>query len=177
MIVVSINSKIDFKKLYDSINEFLKQKNDWKIISVDGPMQSGKSTYITPELVKYYKAEAIDLDSYISIDENSIIYKKDFQINNNKKYIADGVLNREILNHFKLSADLNIYVKKMANFGWAERDWLDIEIVKDYGLNKSFSSSNIDRQIFRYHNEYKPVENADIVIEIAEEFVTSDFPR
>jgi len=148
---------------------------DWKIVGIDGAMQSGKSTLITKFIANYLNAKILDLDSFINIDETSIIYTKSLQIEPTAKYIADGILNREILDHFNISADIYIYVKKMANYGWTERDWLDKELVADYGLNTGFQSSSIDRQIYRYHNEYSPIENADIILEISEEYVTKDF--
>lgn len=170
----SINNDQDLTTFGIELSKLLLEFPDWKIVGIDGAMQSGKSALITKFIAEHLNAKILDLDSFINIDETSIIFKN-LLIDPNTKYIADGILNREILDYFNVSADLNIYVKKMANYGWTERDWLDKELVAEYGLDTSFQSSNIDRQIYRYHNEYNPVENANIILEISEEHVTKDF--
>lgn len=171
----SITDDQSLKAFGVELKKILKKIPDWRIVSIDGAMQSGKSTIITTFISKLLNAARLDLDTVISIDESNVIFRGQLKIETHKKYIADGILNRYILDHFNLTNDLSIYVKKMVNYGWVERNWLDKELVADYGLDESFKSSNIDRQIYRYHNEYSPVENADIVIEMSEDYVTKDF--
>lgn len=174
----TVTNKNELKSFGRDISKLISQSKDIDIIGIDGVTQSGKSKYIRAELIETLGAELIDIDKLIQIDETSIIYKtENLNLVPGKLYIVDGILNREFLHHYDFAADLNIYVKKMASYGWTERDWLDNEIVSDYGIDESFQRSPINRQIFRYHNEYKPVERADVMVEITEEFVTQDFPK
>lgn len=161
---------VELKKILEGIP-------DWRIIGIDGPMQSGKSTVVTKFISKLLNEKIFDLDSLIKIDETTITYEKITTIDPNTRYIVDGILNKETLKHFGIVADLNIYVKKMANYGWTERNWLDRAIVSDYGLDENFKADNVERQIFRYHEDYSPVENADLIIEISEDYVTRDFKQ
>lgn len=171
-----IASEHDLNIFGNHVLEELNQNPDIKIIGIDGAMQSGKSKIIREHLINVLNAELIDIDKLIKIDETSIIYvESEILVLESKVYIADGILNKEVLQHFNIQPDLNIYVKKMANYGWVERDWLEKEFISDYGIDETYKQSSIDRQIFRYHNQYEPVKNADVIVEVAEYFVTRDF--
>jgi len=172
MAIHVINSDKDLTSFGNKLKITLRGIPKWKVIAVDGPMQSGKTTVVTKFLSGLLNAEIINIDSLIKIDTKCIIYKKSsLGLDSGKRYIVDGILNRKFLKKFGLIANINIYVKKMANYGWVERNWLDKEIIKDYGLDEGFKANNIDRQIYKYHNRYRPVENADEVLEIAESYV------
>lgn len=176
MIVSSIASENQMEKF---IEDFLTRVSNLPakgIIGVDGATQCGKSKYVTSKLAKALKAKIIDLDTFIKIDNTDIIYKNiSISISKNKWYIADGILNRKILEHYGLKPKFSIYVKKMVNYGWVDQDWLDEVFIKDYGENQAYLFNNIDKQIKSYHKEYDPTVNADYVLEITENYITQDF--
>lgn len=73
--------------------------------------------------------------------------------------VVSGVMVRKFLERLSIEIDVNIYVKRMAQWGWADHDktysW---EFACEFG-----ESSELTREIFDYHQQYQPHLNAEFV--------------
>jgi len=129
------------------------------------------------------KGTFIDYIKYDKLDEDIKVNMK-----NKKVTIIDGICILKILENLKIKSELKIYVKRLSSYGlWRDEDYFDYEKKADEIIQKSEDSikkwvnskaitqnnpelkytykKSIFHEIIKYHYEYKPDENADIIYE------------
>ncbi len=154
------------------VTPLLKNK---RIIVVDGFEGVGKSHWIS-EILSNKKIPVLHVDDFVKRQSKVDLYVLKSRVGllnqikaTNKPLIIEGILIRKILCNINVKPDLWIYVKKMCNFGWCEMSWLDKEYIRDYQPDISFYMEKPRyRQLFKYHINYEPQNNADLVVEINE---------
>lgn len=174
------------------------EENDFGIISIDGIDGSGKSnlaSYIIQD-TNFYHID-LDDDRYLTKEMGKKvdfikyqILEKDISqyLSKNRKIFVDSVCVLKILNRIDIIPNIKIYVKKLLD--WLEGDKFDYskdveEVIRDdlESLKKiiemgahiegeepeSFEvTESLSHEIIRYHYEYQPDKNAEIIFERAE---------
>lgn len=154
------------------------------LVAIDGVDGTGKSRLFAPMIARIVGAKrvlSLDKFTHKSHGEYSINNKSlellDSQIQkfrNTNPVIVEGVLIMRYLSMIKMKPTLWVYIKKMVNYGWEERDWLDDEFMKDYPPSnehlKSLLSDPLRKQLYRYHKQYSPYRSADLVLEVNENY-------
>ena len=138
---------------------------------------------------KYLDNEKGTFIDYIKYD----ILDKEIKenMNNMKVTIIDGICILKILENLKIKSELKIYVKRLSYGFWYDEEYFDYdrkvdEIIQesedsikkliDYGAKtqnnpelKYTYRKSIFHEIVKYHHEYKPDKNADIIYERLQE--------
>ena len=173
------------------ILEILK-KNNYRLIAIDGVDGSGKSSLsknISEELGYCH----INLDNYLEKNRGNFVKYIKYEVLQNKiqsikkTIIIEGVCVLAVLNKLGMRPDYLIYIKRMSEFDfWKDEDLCDVEddidtFIENENLElQKFSdimtniegeefnpeSSKIPKlreEIIRYHYEFKPHKNANLV--------------
>ena len=167
-VVISIDGVNGSGKSY--LSSFLSKKNGYSYIDIDGD-------YLIPNKGKY-----IDFIRY-----NELKAKITSLLTVNKIIVVDGICILKVLNRIGFNSDIKIYVKKLRLDLWRDGDLFDYHrniadvlsekraSLKDFenvsayieGRSPEINDSEEDmfHEIIRYHFEYEPDINADIVFE------------
>jgi hypothetical protein len=133
------------------------------IVGIDGWTGVGKTT-LAKSLAEAMGGRAYDLDSALNRDQRA--YTSALRLHEIADEVAlstglllvSGVCLRQVLQDAERSADLHIYIKRMAAWGWAEEDEIaGIDFPEFPG-----ASGEILRQEMRlYHRKWQPELRAD----------------
>ena len=152
------------------LSSFLSKKNGYSYIDIDGDyLIPNKGKYI--DFIRYHELKA-KITSLLTV---------------NKIIVVDGICILKVLNRIGFNSDIKIYVKKLRLDLWRDGDLFDyhrniadvlsekrasledFENVSAYieGRSPEINDSEEDmfHEIIRYHFEYEPDINADIVFE------------
>lgn len=167
-VVISIDGVNGSGKSY--LSSFLSKKNGYSYIDIDGDyLIPNKGKYI--DFIRYHELKA-KITSLLTV---------------NKIIVVDGICILKVLNRIGFNSDIKIYVKKLRLDLWRDGDLFDyhrniadvlsekrasledFENVSAYieGRSPEINDSEEDmfHEIIRYHFEYEPDINADIVFE------------
>ena len=92
------------------------------------------------------------------------------RIENSKPAVVEGICVKQILNKIKMVPDVTVYIRTIDRYGFCDgqlkyfpADKSADEIIQER-KNKRFSV-DFEEDIIRYHEIYKPHENADYIFE------------
>jgi hypothetical protein len=171
----TISDPETFKKEIESLPKCL--------IAVDGVDGVGKSKLISPSISTVLNIPVISTDCYVDKDGN----EKDWYLVGSKLetlrrdikseapgVVVDGAVIRDTLDKLKIKPTIWIYVKRMADWGWCERNFLDEEHVKEW-CRRAPPEGDCRKyvQYLNYHQKYQPHQKADLVLEIKEDAYVS----
>ena len=167
-VVISIDGVNGSGKSY--LSSFLSKKNGYSYIDIDGD-------YLIPNKGKY-----IDFIRY-----NELKGKIAALLTGDKTIVVDGICILKVLNKIGFNSDIKIYVKKLRLGRWRDgnlfdyrRNIADVLSEKRASLEEfenvsaciegrspeiNDSEEDMFHEIIRYHFEYEPDINADIVFE------------
>jgi cytidylate kinase len=155
-----------------------------QIIAIDGVANSGKST-LASKILETLAIDGFDLDDIRDLSKSSYLKQLDYEIisqkitDRKKTIVVHGLFMRQVLERIKIKADVYIYVKRMSKSGY----WADMEYSYDTPTEKKISQleSNLSlinkktvslgessRDVFYYHDKYKPHLNTDYIYEWVE---------
>lgn len=177
-----------FKKR-DEIKSLI-QKNEFKIITIDGPTGSGKSklaTYLAEEL----NTSPIHLDKYLEENDknyfrelNYVSIKKDIEKRN--KIVIEGILMLEVIKKLKIKPDLKIFCT-FEGFLDEWRYYIENDIPFNSIIDERINNINVIRalegkkriqkldyfhyELDKYIFDFLPFDNVDILYDYSTEIV------
>ena len=145
-----------------------------RLIAIDGAHGSGKST-LARTLAQAMNAKLVEADRFLTQQQGSYMPNLDCEsiaraVDPEQLCILDGICMRQILSSSRLTADVHVYVKRMARWGWADEDDLMFDRpVEDHleRLKKNaapfFDDGHIVQlglweEVIRYHANFRPYE-------------------
>lgn len=140
-----------------------------RIVTIDGWHGSGKST-LASNLANRIGAKHLDLDSFLIPDQRVFVEAIRYEQlqpaidKASDSLIVSGVCMLEVLRRVDVVPDCKIYLKRMADWGWADQDEIEgqkLEIVAE-ALGKQVSEFALSLEVRTYHRNHMPHENADI---------------
>lgn len=174
------------KSVEDIISDVCKA--DFKIIGVDGPDGSGKTTFLTPKLAKITNAQILSLDTYLKKhnDEyfnclNFIQLASDLAQTKDGSIIIEGILLLKVLEKLGIKTDYMIYVTDNTwlydwnnEYGQYYNLELDRIITKveeqcnkinyAFGEKTDFKLKGLKKELYEYSYKYKPIDKANSIL-------------
>jgi len=157
----------NFEDLYNYLSS-LSPKS--QIISIDGIDGVGKST-LAAQLADSLNRQHIDLDAFLN--KNKRTYTEEIRIDDFKKsihstlspIILSGVCMQAVLNRANLVSDCLIYLKRISLSGWVDDDFINGNELEEMtkSLSKPTTSYPFQTELLKYHQDYRPHINADII--------------
>lgn len=152
-----------FRDLKDLVRAMEATHRRSGIMGIDGWTGVGKTT-LAQQLATSLGASFYDLDSALTRDQQSYLSALRLSeisgalANTAGAIVVSGICLRHILKRVERRADTNIYLKRMAVWGWADED----EIVVRASCECPVSGADRLRQEMReYHSAFAPHRNAD----------------
>lgn len=175
---VKINNSTEFKHL----KKILNFRDETRILIVDGPMQCGKTSLVSPSISKIFKIPVINIDKHL-IKNDTYLHNINYcdlkeninkKLENNNNIILEGILIKKYIDYINIGEVYWIYVKVMNNGRWVNCNDCDVDKIVEYNMDTSLLESNpLYSQILSYHKEYYPHTNADLIIELDQDFQLS----
>ncbi|PSB85460.1 hypothetical protein C5F63_14710 [Photobacterium damselae subsp. damselae] len=153
---------------FNEIIQNVQQLDSPVIIGIEGASSSGKTT-LGCNLSSYFDIEFVDLDSYVIRSDTPVPYTSQVNIEalkvklaalveSNCTFIILGICLRDVLQMISITADIYIYVKKIAT-----------NTIWHYGVEiETYDSENLvepHKSDMKYHLAVKPHMNSTLVYE------------
>jgi hypothetical protein len=148
------------------------------VVAIDGNMGVGKSTLVGPALSFLTRSYLLHIDDFLMkndadqflIDEERLKGRILDLFKTSDLIIVEGILIRQILESVGVPETcVWVYIKLMNGDNWSEKEMLDTTLIAEYDIESSLKNGrNLDKQIYEYHEKYKPNENCDYVINLQE---------
>ena len=129
------------------------------VVGIDGWTGVGKTTLAT-NLAKAAGGQCLDLDEFLERDRKRYVgairldeLRSSLSTSARPLFIS-GICIREVLTEVGLTPDLNVYVKRMASWGWADEDELDGDVIPE--VNQSGGAAGLRREMRAYHRRWQP---------------------
>ncbi|MFN9775432.1 MAG: hypothetical protein ACK54X_22790 [Burkholderiales bacterium] len=143
-----------------------------RLIAVDGVTSAGKSTLRAQLCEALPEFTPIELDDYLVKDTGKYVDALRFdelsvRLESAPRKVVSGVCVLLALRRFGLTPDVHIYVKRMAKWGWADRDEVEGEEIEELAqaVGVSAADFSLHLEVRAYHRGVAPQRVADIVLE------------
>jgi hypothetical protein len=143
-----------------------------RVVAIDGVDGSGKS-YLRAQLAACIEGSTeVDLDDHLVRNQKKFVGAlrlDDLAANLPRQgfVLISGVCMRDVLQRIGLSADVHIYVKRMARWGWADEDEVEgpatVALTEAAGI--AGRASALAAEVIAYHQRFRPQDCADIIYE------------
>lgn len=141
------------------------------VIAIDGVDGAGKSTVAVRLAESLNCGTALDVDSFLEREQEKYVgalridlLRQQVQQRDGGPVVLAGICMREVLDRIGLQADLHVYVKRMAVWGWADED--EVEGLQIDEIERLLGSENaLKRELKAYHSRFKPHLRADVTYE------------
>jgi hypothetical protein len=151
------------------------------VIAIDGFQASGKTT-LAQALAEQLNLPLVSADDYLFKNQGAFfeylqMEKVSAALRMHERCIFEGVCCLKILQTVDVNANLLVYVKRMAIWGWADESELEsVASVSSATIDSSpliadthdpvqINIHNLWKEVALYHKQYRPHEVANIVYE------------
>jgi hypothetical protein len=152
-----------------------------RVIAIDGFQASGKTT-LAGALSDQLKLPVISADDYVTKNQGAFFEYLKLEelaaaLRLHERCIFEGVCCLQILQAVGVHANVLVYVKRMAIWGWADEDELESFVSTPRGpsdatpLNTEIRDPlqvtlrNLWEEVAQYHRQYRPHEVANLMYE------------
>lgn len=162
---------------YRALHDHLRRLRRPALIGVEGFTGSGKST-ISNDLGQDLKAVVIHTDDYVIAGDESLPYPERLDYGRittaitlartrESVIVVEGICLRVVLDRLSLSADLIVYVKRVASNGL----WHDGFHLEEFEAGNAIEEDHEEphQSDFSYHAKARPHERADLFFERIED--------
>ena len=141
------------------------------VVGIDGWTGVGKTTLAT-NLAKTVAGRCLDLDAFLERDRKHYVGAirlddlRSSLTHSDRPLFVSGVCLREVMTRVGVTPDLNVYVKRMASWGWADEDELNGNVIQE--VDPSGGGSVLRREMRTYHQRWQPHMAADCEFHIVD---------
>jgi hypothetical protein len=143
-----------------------------RIVAIDGLPGSGKST-LGEQVAAALGAQQVDFVDFLVKDQGEFVgalRTDELAVALTSPpglVIASGVCMLQVLDRLDFKADVLVYVKRMAIWGWADEDEVVGDQLEELARLNGMSPDDLPLhlEVREYHREFVPHERADVVLE------------
>lgn len=148
-----------------------------RLIAIDGFQAAGKTT-LAKQLANHLCLTVVSADDYLNRNQGSFFRHLDLKklsavLCQQERCIFDGVCCLQVLQAIGVRANVLVYVKRMAIWGWADQEELEtfVEGSSPFGSQEpdplQITLHNLWSEVAKYHHQYRPHLVANIIHERA----------
>ena len=152
-----------------------------RLVAIDGAHGSGKST-LARALANRLTAKLVEVDKFLVPNQGHYILSLDLKeitasIDSENICILEGICMQKVVELTGLTPDFNVYVKRMAKWGWADEDDLVFDVPIENHLQRlkqqaapffehsQYPQLGLWEEIIRYHAEFRPQDICNITFQ------------